>query len=189
MPACILCSHETTKGGIHHHLISKTHMPFWKERIRSCRSSFSTWIAEYEAGKKKLESPLPSFPHSNSSPIRYRICFGCKKVAVGHKTHECESVEKRKNTVEMYKKILNEEEEFVVEEDEVAPSSSEMKKLQDKVEMLEKKAEVDEDRLEKADTYRYVLKQVLEQTAHFVEANEAVLALLEDYPELKGDIW
>ena len=180
-----------------HHLFSKTHLPFWKERIRSCRSGFAVWIAEYEAGKKRLDSPLPSFPHSKTSSIRYRICFGCKKLDTGAKAHACDSVEKREACVEMYKKILNEEEEVVVEEDEVAPSSDEMKKLQKEVEKLEKKLEAyqlesdeNEKVVEQANTYRSALIDVLRELKHFPDIHKDILTNLEeDFPSLEGDVW
>ena len=178
-------------------MFSKAHLPFWKERIRSCRSGFAVWIAEYEAGKKTLLSPLPSFSHSRESAQRYRICFGCKKVDTGMKRHECESEEKLKKTVEMYKKILNEEQEVVVEEDEVAPSSDEMKKLQKEVEKLEKKVEAyqlesdeNEKVVEQANTYRSALIDVLRELKHFPDIHKDILTNLEeDFPSLEGDVW
>jgi hypothetical protein len=165
-------------------------MPFWKERIISCRKGFEDWIAEYEAGKKNLESPLPSFPPDKKSSKRYRLCFGCKVLDTGKRRHLCESEDNLKKCVEIYKSILKEQAEVIVADDEEAPSSDEMKKLQKKVDELEKIAEVNEDRLEKAETYRYALKAVLEQFSHHQEAYDSAIACLEeDYPELKGDVW
>ena len=208
MPSCILCSHQTTTTGMNFHLFSKTHLPFWKERIRSCRSGFSLWIAEYEAGKKTLLSPLPSFSGGKDSSIRYRICFGCKKVATDKKTHECDSIEKQKKTVEMYKKILKEEEDVVVKEDEVAPSSDEVKKLQEKVAKLEKELktvkvtleayqnkEDDEEESElqkkadKSDAYKSALGDVFRDLERHEEIYKDIRGLFEEYyPSLIEDV-
>ena len=183
------------------HLFSKTHLPFWKERIRSCRSGFSLWIADYEAGKKTLQSPLPSFSGGKVSADMYRICFGCKRVAVGKKTHECDSVEKRKKTVEMYKKILNEEEDVVVEEDEVAPSSEEVKKLEKELRAVKVKLEAyeaasddeEEDELQKkadkSDAYKSALRDVFRSLERHPELYKDIRAIFEeDYPSLSEDV-
>ena len=193
------------------HLFSKTHLPFWKERIRSCRSGFSLWIAEYEAGKKTLLSPLPSFSGGKDSSIRYRICFGCKKVATGKKTHECDSIEKQKKTVEMYKKILKEEEDVVVEEDKlpvVPPSSEEMEKLEKEVKKLRRELretkvtleayqnkEDDEEESElqkkadKSDAYKSALGDVFRDLERHEEIYKDIRGLFEEYyPSLIEDV-
>ena len=184
-----------------HHLFSKTHLPFWKERIRSCRSNFLEWIADYEAGKKTLQSPLPSFSHAKGSQQRYRICFGCRKVDtlnVESKRHECDTDEERKKTVEMYKNILNEEVDVELEEIiEEARSSEEVKKLQEKVAKLEKeyaklkkRCDDDTDAVFKSGDYRDALTRILDVVAGHPVAFDAVNQLLEaDYQEYKGDYW
>ena len=192
-------------------MFSKAHLPFWKERIRSCRSGFAVWIAEYEAGKKTLLSPLPSFSHSRESAQRYRICFGCKKVDTGMKRHECESEEKLKKTVEMYKKILKEEEDVVVEEDEppvVPPSSEEMEKLEKEVKKLQrelretkvkleayqnKEDDEEEDELQKkadkSDAYKSALRDVFRDLERHEEIYKDIRGLFEDYyPSLIEDV-
>ena len=190
MPKCLLCDKMTSRAGLHWHLFSATHMPYWSERIRKSRKHFTEWIEAYDAGKKPQIPLLPSFPQSDKSSKRYRICFGCKKLDTGKKTHTCESAECVKVCVEVYRNILSSEVEVIVEEDKEAPTSDEMKKLQKKVDELEKIAEVNEDRLEKAETYRYALKAVLEQFSHHQEAYDSAIACLEeDYPELKGDVF
>ena len=191
--SCFLCKKTMTYTGIPKHLFSSAHMSEWKALIKKYRKNFLEWIAEYEAGRKTIDNPLPSFPLTKDGKDRYRICFGCNKVE-SRKTHRCLSADNLKECVDMYKKILSEEEDTVLQEtisnEEVVVLNKEMEKKDKRLAQLEEMREVDEERLEKAEQYRDALKGILDQLSHFKEAHESVMSFLEeDYSELKGDIW
>jgi hypothetical protein len=189
---CAFCDKVTTYGGIPKHLFSSAHSSLWKGCIKRYRKNFLEWITEYEAGRKTIDTPLPSFPLTQKGIQRYRVCFGCKKVS--DSGHKCSSPQNLKDCVDMYKSILNEEEETVLEEtlssEEVNNLSKQLEKAEKKVTQLEKLRDDDEQMLEKAERYRYALKDVLEQLSFKGDVYEDIKAYLEeDYKDLEGDIW
>lgn len=186
---CFLCKKIVTRPGLPHHYLSLEHMPLWKECIKRSRKFFLEWISEYEAGKKTIDSKLPSFTLDKESKERYRICFGCKKLERdGMKRHTCDSEENMKKCVEAYKIILN---EVVEPEQEETLPSVDVRKMEKRIEQLQKMREVDEERLEKAEAYRDFAKFLIQEIQYesLTAYKEIIEKCEEQYSELKGDVW
>lgn len=187
---CFLCKKSVTRAGLPHHYLSSEHLPLWKQCIQRSRKLFLDWIADFEAGKKTIDSKLPSFTLSKDGTKRYRVCFGCKKLDTGHREHHCDSLENMKSTVEAYKNILNEEvQEQEVKEDTV--STKELEKVKKQLKLLEELREKDEERLEKSEVYRDFAKFLIEEIQYesLTAYKEIIEKCEEQYSELKGDLW
>jgi len=198
-------------AGLPKHIFSHTHFHHLREAVIRSKSSILSWIAEYEAGKKSLQKPLPTISFSDKDTNRYRVCFSCKKISISgsNKEHRCDTnakkwEEKRKECVDEYKTILAEAKDIPLTQPQESLTETvtdpdliyslknhqaDLKTLTKKAEALQGIIDSNEEVVEKADQYRESLRYVLNYTkCDNFELYERILTnLKEEFPEVQGE--